>query len=148
MSISGIGSIGYLTGTEARRNGVTNRNQSSGNFAQTIQNALTQWRIPESNSVSSLTNSIFANSITNSFSNPLTNSVSSWYRPSYVAVPIVITEEAYEKMQEEPQLSANTIQSWWDNSYANMTAFPLLGINPSVASAYQQILSGFSNSIL
>lgn len=144
MSISGIGSIGYLTGTTDRRSGVTNRNQSSGNFAQTIQNALTQWRIPESNSVSSLTNSLF----TNSFSNSLTNSVSSWYRPSYVAVPVVITEEAYEKMQEDPQLAANTMQSWWNNSYANMTAFPLVGMNPSVASAYQQILNGFSSSIL
>lgn len=148
MSISGIGSIGYLTGTTDRRSGVTNRNQSSGSFAHTIQNALTQWRIPENNSVSSLTNSIFANSINNSFSNPLTNSVNSWYRPSYVAVPIVITEEAYEKMQEDPQLSANTIQSWWNNSYANMSAFPLVGMNSSVASAYQQILNGFSSSIL
>ncbi|MBP3477762.1 MAG: hypothetical protein J6K48_15835 [Lachnospiraceae bacterium] len=147
MSISGIGSTGYLTGITGRRNGVSAAsqiNQSSGSFAQTIQNALTQWRIPESNSVSSLTNSLF----TNSFSNSLTNSVSSWYRPSYVAVPIVITEEAYEKMQEEPQLAANTMQSWWNNSYANMTAFPLLGMNPSVASAYQQILNGFTGSIM
>lgn len=140
MSISGIGATGYFIGNQDRRSGVTNRTSSAGNFAQTIQNALTQWRIPENNSISSLTGSLFTNS--------LTNSVGSWYRPSYVAVPIVITEEAYEKMQEDPQLSANTIQSWWNNSYGNMSAFPLLGINSSVASAYQQILSGFSSSIV
>lgn len=144
MSISGIGATGYFIGNQDRRSGVTNRTSSAGNFAQTIQNALTQWRIPENNSISSLTGSLF----TNSFSSALTDSVSSWYRPSYVAVPIVITEEAYEKMQEDPQLSANTVQSWWNNRYGNMTAFPLLGINSSVASAYQQILSGFAGSIL
>lgn len=143
MAINGIGATGHLIGNQERRS-VMNRNPSAGNFAQTIQNALTQWRIPEKNSVSSLT----GNLLTNSFSNSLTNSVSSWYRPSYVAVPIVITEEAYEKMQEDPQLSANTMQSWWNNSYGNMTAYPLLGMNPAVTSAYQQILNGFAGSIL
>ncbi len=117
MTVNGIGATGHVIDNQQRRSGVTNRNTADGNFAQVIQQALT-------------------------------NSVSSWYRPSYVAVPIVITEEAYEKMKEDSKLSENIGQSWWNNGYGNMTAFPLLGINPSVASAYQQILNGFTGSIL